>query len=289
MTLYSTLFPRAYRAFLKRLQIVLSTLYVQYKALSMPRDKRHRCWCGGTLTRERCIPRPFERCVACFSFVNTLPLTLSAEKELYGLTDYWYHHQRAKQHPTIEEREECYRKDGRLELWLDWIEKILSRQGGKRIIELGCAPGVLLVELRKRGYEVMGVEFHETTAHWIEEKTGIPILAGGVPGVRLPPSDLVVAFDVMEHARDPYHFLLAIKESLKDGKGSILLQTPIALDNSSTYFVGYEKYFDPLEHHFLFSRDAIELLATRLDLKVVNISGGFLRGHELCVMDLARS
>ena len=147
-----------------------------------------------------------------------------------------------------------------------------------------CGSGVLLAELRARGYDCIGVEPDERTAAWTQTKTGVEVRAGLFPLDGLPEVDLFLAFDVLEHARDPVAFLEGAAKVLAPG-GIAIIQTPIDRDLLDPPFGKAAKYaFDDVEHCYLFTDASMRVLAERSGLIVRDLSERLWPQHEIAVL-----
>jgi SAM-dependent methyltransferase len=202
-------------------------------------------------------------------------------KKLYSFDFYWHTLQKYRGHPSIEDRTETDQKDGRVEHWVSLVERY--RPVGNRVLEVGCAHGVLLEELAKRGYSCVGTEVDEATAAWTREKTGLQILTGLFPGGEVPPCDIFLSFDVIEHSVSPEDFLREAAKVLSP-EGIVILQTPIDLKQCDPPLgTMFEKSFDDTQHLFVFTRESISLLAERCGLKVAEVDPWRV-GHEIVVL-----
>jgi hypothetical protein len=157
--------------------------YADYRVNQLPRMRRERCWCGGGI-RPMASQPSYGICNECGNYVNTRPIVNEALGRLYSYDFYWVMRQKAKGFPTIEQRTDLYRQDGRLDYWLKLVERFRPVRG--QVVEIGGAPGVLLHELQKRGYHCVGVEGDEKVAHWMREHMKIDVRAGLFPGLPLP-------------------------------------------------------------------------------------------------------
>ena len=186
--------------------------------------------------------------------------------------------------PTIEQRTAHDIADGRVEYWLD----VVARHGPKagHAIEVGCAHGVLLAALRKKGYACTGVEPDPRTAEWTTRETGIPVRAGFFPDVALDPCDLFLAFDVIEHVPEPVAFLCGAKTLLRPG-GVAIIQTPIERHNLSDPFADRPDFFDDLQHLYLFSEASFRRLAQEAGLTLVALEDAPQRLGQVAVLTAA--
>lgn len=245
------------------------------------RGVRQSCWCGGELGSLRWQPG-FGVCRSCGTYVNRFPPEPSALAEFYSVDVYWRRVQRRSGLPPIEERAALYRSDGRLDVWLDLVRRFGPR--GRRVVEVGCAPGVLLAELSARGYACTGVEISPDVAVWLRQATGLDIRGGAFPGVRLPECDLFLGFDVLEHSPEPVEFLRSAANLLAPG-GVAIVQTPIdryALD--PPFGDRFVDLFDDVEHLYLFTDGAIRGLADRAGLEVVSLAESIWIGGEIGIL-----
>ncbi len=244
------------------------------------RGRRDQCWCGGGL-------RPFKWhfgyavCADCGCYVNRYPPLPEALKEVYSLDRYWHLRQKMRGYPPIEARGEQYLAEGRVDYWLTLVDRYGPSRG--RAIEIGCAPGVLLVAMQRRGYECIGVEPDEQTAEWIRHNLGVEVRKGMFPGVELPPCDLFMAFDVAEHSPDPAAFWTEIRRALQPG-GVAILQTPIERYDYEHPFKKTPDWFDDVEHLFLFTDRAVERLTDLARLELIALEDANLGLGQICVL-----
>jgi SAM-dependent methyltransferase len=237
---------------------------------SLRRDRVERCWCGGAL-RELAWHPGYGTCESCGGYVNRRPPAVEDLARLYSLDFYWHGRVRTKGQPPIERRPLLDRTDGRVDYWLGLVERY--------------APG-LLAELSRRGYECIGVEPDPATAAFVSERTGVEIRAGLFPLDGLPEVDLFLAFDVLEHARDPQAFLTAASELLSSN-GIAIVQTPVDRypHVQPPFGDGFAHTFDDVEHCYLFTDAGIRLLAERSGLDVRSLDERLWMQHEICVLN----
>ena len=244
------------------------------------RETRDRCWCGGEL-RPCKWHRGYGVCADCGCHVNLRPLAQEELARLYSFGLYWHVRQKMKGHPSIEQRAEHDRLDGRVDYWLGLVERYCPPAG--QIVEVGCGHGVLLGELARRGYRCTGLEVDEKVAAWACERTNVDIRWGLFPGVQLPECDLFMAFDVIEHVSRPDEFMRAAAALLRPG-GAAIIQTPIERYGYEPPFgERFTAAFDEVEHLFLFTDLAMRELAARSGLEIVSCDDRLWLHHEICV------
>jgi SAM-dependent methyltransferase len=117
--------------------------------------------------------------------------------------------------------------------YLEEIRRYRGQHGG-RLLEVGCGQGELLVEARRAGYEVTGVEILEGFAQRARERLGAEsVLCGDLEDLPLEAGsfDVCVLADVISNVRDPIKLLRRIHRLLKPG-GVLFIATP-SLDSWS--------------------------------------------------------
>ena len=137
------------------------------------------------------------------------------------------------------------------------IEKIMSLMETKgSMLEIGCAPGVLLSRMRRKGYDVWGIEPDPQVVKEVVDVSGCEssrIVTGFFPDVELPDMkfDYVVAMDVLEHIEDYKVFVTAADKLIKDG-GKFICMSPIIFNGDYR-----ERDFCAHEHAWIFSFEYI--------------------------------
>lgn len=100
-----------------------------------------------------------------------------------------------------------------------------KRQG--RLLDVGTGFGFFLMEMRKRGWDVMGVEISQKAIDYAKGVLGLTIYPGPLEEVVFPENhfDVVSGFYLIEHLSDPMAFLKECHRILKSG-GFLLLRYP---------------------------------------------------------------
>ncbi len=98
---------------------------------------------------------------------------------------------------------------------------------GRRLLDVGCATGALLLEAARAGYRPEGLEPSEEVAGRTRTRTGLPVLAGTIEDAPLAPGryDVVTLFDVLEHLPRPVPPLARIHAALRPG-GTLAVTVP---------------------------------------------------------------
>jgi len=94
-------------------------------------------------------------------------------------------------------------------------------------IDVGCGRGLLLDELRRLGWKVIGTELSDEAAEYARDALGIPVLIGEFQRLEIAPAsvDVVVMWQTFEHMRDPNAVLARVHEVLRPG-GVVVVSVP---------------------------------------------------------------
>lgn len=95
---------------------------------------------------------------------------------------------------------------------------ILAARPSGELLEIGCGKGHLL-QLASPHFTISGLELSEEAAHGLDPSFRERITIADVESYALPPAqyDVILAFNVLEHLRDPAGVLRRIAQALKPG------------------------------------------------------------------------
>ncbi len=240
-----------------------------------------RCWCGGRSSTPSPHSPHYLVCERCGTHFSSRRLKPDCIERFYSYEGYWHQRQSGKEHPTLWDRRQIFETDGRVKLWIETIERHTGSQRGV-VVETGCAEGTLLLHLRERGWQPVGIEPDTKTAAAVREQTGLDIRSGAFPAVPAPPCDLFVACDVLEHVPEPLAFLGAARSALRPG-GVLFLQLPLMERDVPDFGPMNERVFDPQEHVFIYSRDSVATLLETAGFEVLENESAWRRAHEFVV------
>ncbi|MFH0877810.1 MAG: methyltransferase domain-containing protein [Candidatus Omnitrophota bacterium] len=110
------------------------------------------------------------------------------------------------------------------------VLKVLKkyRKSGNKLLDIGCATGLLLDEARKDGWEVYGVELSRWAVAFARDMLRLEhIFEGALVEANFPANffDVVVLKDTIEHLLSPRETLVAIRKILKPS-GILCVNTP---------------------------------------------------------------
>lgn len=188
--------------------------------------------------------------------------------QLY-MGDYWSHE---RNHSTIEEQKANVKEKNRM---------VIGNVIDGPVLEIACAPGTLLGDLKRLGHDCIGIEvdpqykydilknamcsvhfgmFPEITEDWIGEFFGN-----------------VVALDVIEHVEDGIAFLMECNRLLKPS-GRLIIQAPIILEDG----LMDEKMFNYSEHIWIYSIGRFTEMLNECGFELLSV-GRWKSGHEQVV------
>jgi 2-polyprenyl-3-methyl-5-hydroxy-6-metoxy-1,4-benzoquinol methylase len=190
------------------------------------------------------------------------------------LDDYWS----AKQsHSTIFEQVNNVREKNEL------VKEALTKIEPKTILEIACAPGILLGELSET-FQTHGIEVDETYKNDIQHLAqSAKLHFGFFPEITQEweheTFSNIIALDVFEHVEDGMAFLKECERLLVQG-GRLIIQAPIMFEPD----VMDEKQFHETEHIWIYSLDHVITMAGKCGLMFFDYSQWKL-GHEQIVFE----
>jgi 2-polyprenyl-3-methyl-5-hydroxy-6-metoxy-1,4-benzoquinol methylase len=147
---------------------------------------------------------------------------------------------------------------------------------GSRVLDVGCASGLFVLEARRQGFLAEGVEPSKMLSDIARNVVGVPVTHSEVE--QFPPPyrfDAVVIWDVLEHLYDPVRVARCASDLLKAG-GILMAQTPHYLGLShrlKTLFCrlglrrNHFKHFGFPHHVYSFDRRSLTALLVQAGLK----------------------
>jgi 2-polyprenyl-3-methyl-5-hydroxy-6-metoxy-1,4-benzoquinol methylase len=165
------------------------------------------------------------------------------------------------------------------------LEKFLPEKG--RLLEIGCAMGTLLNEIRRRGWEVVGVEPEAWTCQIARNKYKLDVINSTFQEADLQESsfDVVLLLHVIEHLPNPNKGLLQIARLIRCGR-FLVLETPrfdtlwfrLLKGRERSVIQGHYYYF------YYFTRETIRELACKTGFEVIqfDLVGRTITLDRLC-------
>ena len=211
----------------------------------------------GTDTLFQTTPKQFElhACRSCDClFLNPLP----AHEEIAAFypAQYWWSSSR----PTVLKRlESIYRKIA-LSDHIAFITAAASRLPDDvvRLLDVGCGSGTLIGLLKRRGFNVLGVDTSEEASHVAQIENDVAVVVGTLEqaGFEERRFAMVTLFHVMEHVTNPRRVLAEVVRVLQPN-GIVILQVP-NIDSWQFRWFGAKWYGLDIPRHVIdYSRNAI--------------------------------
>ena len=199
--------------------------------------------CGGTsftpLPNTSFGAYHLARCTGC-GHVATRPEPQAADlAALYGQEYYGPEHRRFK--GPLEAATTLFRR------WRGWYIARRIRPG--TVIDIGCGRGLLLDELRRRGWTVLGTELSDEAAEYARDYLGIPMKIGEFHHLDLAAAsaDAVIMWQTFEHMREPNAVLKRVYEVLRPG-GVAIISVPNR-ESWQARFAGARWHHLDVPHH----------------------------------------
>lgn len=141
---------------------------------------------------------------------------------------------------------------------------------GLRALDIGCFTGSFLLMLKKRGYDVTGIELQKEAVQLARKKLQKKVFALDVIKDKLPSGkyDLISMLGLIEHVKDP-NLLIKKCASLLRKEGLVLIQTPNSGSIPARILRRYWPPYSPVEHIHLFSKDALTKLLEKNGFEVI--------------------
>ena len=136
-----------------------------------------------------------------------------------------------------------------------FVERHLGTRG--YALDVGCGTGEFLLELRARGWRVVGQEISDYAAQ-VAGEAGLDVRTSRLDrcGFESQSFDLVTLWDVVEHLHDPLSVLREIRRILKPS-GLLVLSTPDIDSPDSRIFAGWWHGLEIPRHLVLFGPETI--------------------------------
>ncbi len=126
-----------------------------------------------------------------------------------------------------------YRKFRPLSIRRKAARVVVGLKPADRCLDVGCATGEFVVELKRRGFEADGCEPSERAAQHARDKLGLRVWTGGIDAVpaHAGPYKLITMWHVLEHVHKLRETLEIARKLLSPrGKIAIAVPNPLSID-----------------------------------------------------------
>jgi 2-polyprenyl-3-methyl-5-hydroxy-6-metoxy-1,4-benzoquinol methylase len=207
------------------------------------------------------------KCKKC-SHLQLFPIPTKEELQKYN--DEFLQGKNIKYFGTISE----YRKKSfnDTERRVNFLEKYVTKKS--RILEIGSGHGFFLEAMKKKGYDISGIEISKEKKQILKKVTNAKIqdvnIGDEIPNIEKV--DVIVMFHVLEHIDEPIKFLRNLKKLLKKN-GILIIEVPNSNDSLLQYNIAYEKWIWQLAHISYFNPETLKQSLKIAKYKKIKIQG----------------
>lgn len=139
---------------------------------------------------------------------------------------------------------------------------------GKNVLEIGCATGDLLIQIKNVGARARGLEISDFAAD-IARKRGLDVTAGTIEAFVQETDDkfdIVIALEVIEHVLSPTFFFELVARIIRPG-GLLILSTPnyACVKRFGKHWLGFNMSF---EHIYFYSLVVLIKITSKCGLRL---------------------
>lgn len=148
------------------------------------------------------------------------------------------------------------------------IQKYTGQQQGK-LLDVGAGNGAFLLQMKKEGWEITGVEPDADARKVALKDFGLPLLEAGCMQT-LPPAqfDAITLWHVLEHVHDLHGQVEHLKSLLKQ-RGKLFIAVPNYSALDADIYKLYWAAYDVPRHLYHFTPSAMQALMQRHGLKII--------------------
>jgi len=170
---------------------------------------------------------------------------------------------------------------------LDGFEKFRKNN---KMLDVGCGPGLFLIEAKKRGWEVYGTEFTDKQLVYLKDK-GINTLKGKLTNNSFEDGlfDVIISSEVIEHINNPVEEMQQFHRLLRKG-GVVYITTPnfnalerylLKGDYEIIEYPEHLSYYTPTTINLLLTNNGFEKLKiTTTGISIARIKKGIKRKNN---------
>ena len=140
-------------------------------------------------------------------------------------------------------------------------------------LDVGCSMGIVLDQLRRRGWTPYGVDVSAYATDYARREFSLNVVTGTIDQVELPPDsvDLATMLLTIEHLPDPRSVLQSVYRLLRPG--GVLIIATHDVDGLWPKMVGARwRHFNMPEHVYFFSRRTLTRLLSEVGLETFRVA-----------------
>ena len=152
---------------------------------------------------------------------------------------------------------------------LDGFEKFRKTNN---MLDVGCGPGLFLIEAQKRGWKVYGTEFTDNQLAYLNDK-GINTFKGKLTNDSFEDEqfDVIISSEVIEHINNPVEEMQQFYRLLRKG-GLVYITTPNFNAIERFLLKGDYEIIEYPEHLSYYTPKTIDLLLTKNGFKKLKLT-----------------
>ena len=154
---------------------------------------------------------------------------------------------------------------------LKWKYNLIQQHAVRKassILDYGCGTGDFLLECKKQGMTIAGIEPSPSARQRAIQKTSASITPVLTP--RSNTFDTITLWHVLEHVSDLHQTLTSLKAHLAEN-GTMFIALPNLQSRDAKTYKEHWAGYDVPRHLWHFSRDTMSALLKHHDLKLVNV------------------
>jgi 2-polyprenyl-3-methyl-5-hydroxy-6-metoxy-1,4-benzoquinol methylase len=149
---------------------------------------------------------------------------------------------------------------------------VLYRTKEGKLLDVGCGSGEFLANMKKLGWNVIGIEPDNEAAKAAQQQFKLPVFIGTLREVGFDENyfDAITMHHVLEHMPDPIEQLKECYRILKPG-GRLIIVTPNIESFGHFVFKKSWRELDPPRHFFIFSLRTLQASVEKSCLHIENV------------------
>lgn len=165
-----------------------------------------------------------------------------------------------------------------------------SREKKIRLLDVGCGKGFFVKACLDVGIEAEGIDLSDTAIRFATEVLSVKATCGKIEDAAhsLGQFDVVTFWATIEHLAKPIETLRAINSVLKPG-GVLFLDTGVGDDWLDRVLPGFNQWYDPPQHLYVFSQKAMLQLLSQAGFEIKKINSNFERNTIRLLMRTTRA